>query len=59
MTVNWDMTDDLVNTSKFLSLILRHAPEKIGLALDTNGWADIGQLLALAAQHGRRFSREQ
>ena len=53
------MTDHLVNTSKYLSLILRHAPEKIGLALDTQGWADIGQLLALAAQHGRRISREQ
>ncbi|MDN2713907.1 RNA 2'-phosphotransferase [Janthinobacterium sp. SUN120] len=53
------MTDHLVNTSKFLSLILRHAPEKIGLALDTNGWADIGQLLALSARHGRRLSREQ
>lgn len=53
------MTDHLVNTSKFLSLILRHAPEKIGLALDPQGWADIGQLLALAAQHGRRISREQ
>ncbi|NVI85293.1 RNA 2'-phosphotransferase [Janthinobacterium sp. BJB401] len=53
------MTDHLVNTSKFLSLILRHAPEKIGLTLDAQGWADIGQLLALAAQHGRRLSREQ
>ena len=53
------MTDHLVNTSKFLSLILRHAPEKIGLALDPQGWADIGQLLALAAQHGRGLSREQ
>ncbi|OHV95698.1 RNA 2'-phosphotransferase [Janthinobacterium lividum] len=53
------MTDHLVNTSKFLSLILRHAPEKIGLALDTQGWADIGQLLAQAASHGRRLSREQ
>jgi len=53
------MTDHLVNTSKYLSLILRHAPEKIGLVLDTQGWADIGQLLALAAQHGRRISREQ
>lgn len=53
------MTDHLVNTSKFLSLILRHAPEKIGLALDPQGWADIGLLLALAAQHGCRISREQ
>ena len=52
------MTDNLVQTSKFLSLILRHAPEKIGLALDANGWADIGQLLAQAARHGRSLSRE-
>ena len=53
------MTDNLVHTSKFLSLILRHAPEKIGLVLDAQGWADIGQLLAQAARHGRRLSREQ
>jgi len=53
------MTDHLVQTSKFLSLILRHAPEKIGLALDAQGWADIGQLLAHSAQHGRHISREQ
>lgn len=53
------MTDHLVNTSKFLSLILRHAPEKIGLALDAQGWADIGQLLAQAGSHGRSISREQ
>ncbi|WP_332859962.1 RNA 2'-phosphotransferase [Janthinobacterium svalbardensis] len=53
------MSDHLVQTSKFLSLILRHSPEKIGLALDPNGWADIGQLLAQAASHGRSLSREQ
>lgn len=53
------MSDNLVQTSKFLSLILRHAPEKIGLALDPHGWADIGQLLAQSARHGRRLSREQ
>ncbi|MGK5035534.1 RNA 2'-phosphotransferase [Janthinobacterium sp. LB3P118] len=53
------MTDHLVTTSKFLSLVLRHAPEKIGLALDAQGWADIGQLLAQAGSHGRSISREQ
>ena len=53
------MTGHLVNTSKFLFLILRHVPEKIGLAPDAMGWADIGQLLAQASQHGRHLSREQ
>lgn len=31
--------------SKFLSLILRHQPEKIGLSLDENGWAIINDIL--------------
>ena len=31
--------------SKFLSLVLRHQPEQIGLALDANGWADVSQLI--------------
>lgn len=32
-------------TSKFLSYILRHHPESIGLMLDENGWADVATLL--------------
>jgi putative RNA 2'-phosphotransferase len=43
--------------SKFLSLILRHAPEKIGLELDENGWADVEELVAKAAQNKMVFSR--
>jgi len=31
--------------SKFLSLILRHKPEAIGIELDENGWADVNLLL--------------
>ncbi len=31
--------------SKFLSLILRHQPEKIGLRLDENGWALVSDIL--------------
>ncbi|CAM4001699.1 RNA 2'-phosphotransferase [Flavobacterium branchiophilum] len=33
------------NTSKFLSLVLRHAPETIDLALDENGWANVAELI--------------
>lgn len=39
--------------SKFLSYVLRHAPETIGLRLDANGWADVGELLATANQAGK------
>ena len=33
------------NLSKFLSLILRHKPETVGIKLDENGWADVAELL--------------
>ena len=31
-------------TSKFLSLILRHKPQIVGLELDEHGWADVEEL---------------
>lgn len=31
--------------SKFLSLVLRHSPEKIGLSIDEKGWANVQDLL--------------
>lgn len=43
---------DLVKTSKFLSLVLRHRPEAIGLQLDAQGWADVQDLITLAAAKG-------
>ncbi len=39
------MTKALKTQSKFLSLILRHNPGSIGLALDDNGWALISDIL--------------
>lgn len=32
--------------SKFISLILRHKPETIGISLDEHGWANVDELLA-------------
>lgn len=34
--------------SKFLSYVLRHKPDAIGLTLDTNGWASIESLIVQA-----------
>ena len=34
----------LKDTSKFLSLILRHKPQRVGLELDEHGWADVEEL---------------
>ena len=36
---------DLTATSKFISLILRHKPEVIGITLDEHGWADVRELI--------------
>ena len=33
------------NTSKFISLILRHKPETIDITLDEHGWADVRELI--------------
>ena len=33
------------NLSKFISLILRHKPESIGITLDEHGWADVEELI--------------
>lgn len=49
---------DLIRTSKFLSQILRHRPDKIGLELDENGWADVAALLEKSAAQGMHISRE-
>jgi putative RNA 2'-phosphotransferase len=43
--------------SKFLSLVLRHKPEQIGLMLDDAGWADIGQLVDKATAAGVDLNR--
>lgn len=37
-------------TSKFLSYVLRHKPETIGLELDPEGWAMVVQLGSLASK---------
>lgn len=37
---------ELTNTSKFISLVLRHKPEVIGIILDEHGWANVEELIA-------------
>ncbi len=36
----------LTEISRFISLILRHKPEAIGITLDEHGWADVQELIA-------------
>ena len=47
------MTDkETVRTSKFLSLILRHEPERVGLELGDAGWVGVDELLKAVNSHG-------
>ncbi|MDX2045040.1 MAG: RNA 2'-phosphotransferase [Acidobacteriota bacterium] len=48
-----------IQTSKFLSLVLRHEPEKIGISLDAAGWVSVEELLAACRAHGKTISLEQ
>ena len=36
---------NITDTSKFISLILRHKPETIGIQLDEHGWANVEELI--------------
>lgn len=46
------MNNQQIKQSKFLSLVLRHNPGKIGITLDPHGWIEIDTLLTAAQRHG-------
>lgn len=47
-----------IRISKFLSLVLRHKPERIGLQLDAAGWASVDELIRLAKDAGTSMTRQ-
>jgi putative RNA 2'-phosphotransferase len=54
-----EMPIDPVQLSKFLSFVLRHQPDAIGLTLSQDGWVEIDDLLEKANASGTRFRREE
>ena len=54
------MTDkEAIGTSKFLSLILRHEPERAGLKLGEGGWVGVDELLQAVNSHGFTLTLDQ
>ena len=53
------MNNPTTQASRFLSLILRHKPEEVGLTLDTNGWCSVSDLLKALPKHGRFLSQDE
>ena len=47
-----------IRISKFLSLVLRHKPQTIGIELDENGWTDVETLIEKSKQKGLDFDLE-
>ena len=45
--------------SRFLSFVLRHRPDAIGVELDRAGWIEVDTLLAGCRAHGRALSRAE
>ena len=43
--------------SKFLSFVLRHKPDAIGISLDSEGWVSVDELIAKSHAAGNRFTR--
>ncbi len=50
------LSKDEIKTGKFLSLVLRHKPETIGLEIDKNGWAEVDKLLLCFKRSGKNLS---
>lgn len=48
----------ITHISKFLSLVLRHKPEAIGIELDENGWTEVDALIEKSNRHGIEFDKE-
>lgn len=47
-----------IQISKFLSLVLRHRPEHIGIQLDQEGWANIAELIKAAEKHNTPLNQQ-
>jgi len=45
--------------SKFLSLVLRHEPERLGITLDSAGWVEVEKLLAACREQQVPLTRER
>lgn len=52
------MNKELARVSKFLSLVLRHRPEMIGLTLEEGGWASVDELIRKINEKGEALTVE-
>jgi len=51
------MSDQYKKESKFLSYVLRHHPDRLGLKLDRSGWVPVTDLLRALREHKNPMKR--
>ncbi|KLI39625.1 RNA 2'-phosphotransferase [Brachyspira hyodysenteriae] len=52
------LTKEEIKISKFVSLVLRHKPEYIGLELSKDGWANVYELIEKIKSKGRNINKD-
>lgn len=52
------MSQQFSEISKFLSFVLRHKPESIGITLDVEGWTNVCGLIVAANKNGMALSQK-
>ncbi|QDT11416.1 RNA 2'-phosphotransferase [Planctomycetes bacterium K23_9] len=50
------MNKRLTKISKYLSFVLSHHPEAVGLTLDSEGWIDVEELVVAAVESGKTMT---
>jgi putative RNA 2'-phosphotransferase len=53
------MNNRLTKISKYLSFVIRHHPESIGLELDADRWASLDELVKKANSSGKSITLKQ
>jgi len=53
------MNNRLTKISKYMSFVLKHHPEKIGLKLDAERWASVEELVKNANSKGKSITQAQ
>jgi len=53
------MSNDYKQKSKFLSLVLRHEPQRAGITLDESGWVGVAELLDGCRRAGQVISVDE
>jgi putative RNA 2'-phosphotransferase len=59
MRYTWEMNRRLTRISKYLSFVLKHHPESIGLELDGERWSNLEELVTKANASGKTVAAEQ